>query len=588
MSAQGSSAGETDDGYTTPTSSPRGGAATMPRRTNATRLEMLKDLMLILFEDEDNAIFNMLRSNNVKSIHQLCSRDNDAMQALKDADGNAIDFQLYMDLVALRRFLKYSQLHGQTINQQFIVHLGIEEYEHFIISGWNSSDIDNMRQLPGRNDGDAASTSSTTHTSTTRPRKAEPVRDFERGIKRDVTLFPHLKDDAKWDHFRRDFMAQIDAQGLADVVDESYEPETDDEKKLYALQSKFVYAAFVRILQTDSTKTIVRKHELTKNAKQIYLDLVAYFTTSTKAELDTAALLEYITTSNIADGWNGSAKGYVLHWMEQIRLYRTIKPDAYDDEQLRIMLQNAINPNPDLRAIGAQEDYARATGARTPSFEQYYALVKAAAERYDASHNGKRKPRARRNVYAHTLADVQELNSSDPDAYGVDTFFYTVMQARSHFPRLTREQWQALESADQVAWDKLTDAGKRTIIGNPDGLPPGPPRGPSRRPPMRRVNLTDLTPAEHAYFQAQLHDLRGGSNTSADSADPDAADAGVFDFDNDPTPAEVTTDDREVDHGHEPDQLYAHMTRKREAAKANKRQPGDVIRLLSKPSTKKP
>ena len=228
----------------------------------------------------------------------------------------------------------------------------------------------------------------------------------------------------------RFFTAQIDAQGLANVIDAAYTPDTDDEKRLYELQSKFVYAEFVCILQTDSTKTIVRKHELTKDAKQIYMDLVAYFTTSTKAELDTAALLEYITTSNIADGWNGTAKGYVLHWMEQIRLYHTIKPDAYDDEQLRIMLQNAVNPNPDLRAICAQEDYARATGARTPSFEQYYALIKAAAERYDASHNVKRKPRVRRNVYSHDISDAAPPPDPSVDAFGVDTSFYTIMEAQ--------------------------------------------------------------------------------------------------------------------------------------------------------------
>ena len=581
MATEAEATAPTDEAYTTPTNSPAGSvAATMPRRNNATRIEMLKDLMLILFEDEDHAIFDMLRHNNVRSIHQLCNRDDDGLQALQKETGGDIDFQLFMELRAARRFIKYAQLNGQTINSQFITHLGIEEFEHFVISGWNSSDIDTMRQLPGRNntnDGSSlASPTSTNATASIRPKKAEPVRDFERGIKRDVTLFPHLKDDAKWDHFRRDFTAQIDAQGLANVIDAAYTPETDDEKRLYELQSKFVYAAFVRILQTDSTKTIVRKHELTKDAKQIYMDLVAYFTTSTKAELDTAALLEYITTSNIADGWNGTAKGYVLHWMEQIRLYRTIKPDAYDDEQLRIMLQNAVNPNPDLRAIGAQEDYARATGARTPSFEQYYALIKAAAARYDASHNVKRKPRARRNVYSHAISDAAPPPDPSVDAFGVDTSFYTIMEAQRRAPRLTRDQWHALEAADQAAWDKLTDDGKHTIIGRDANASRGPSsRGPPRRPPPRRVNLNDLTPAEHAYFVAQLHDIREGSYP--------------FDDDNDPpdtqSVAEEITNDREDEPPNDStDQLYAYMTRKRDAAK---KQPGDVTRLMSKSSAKK-
>ena len=142
----------TDEAYTTPTNSPAGSvAATMPRRNNATRIEMLKDLMLILFEDEVHAIFDMLCHNKVRSIHQFCNRNDDGLQKLQKETGGDIDFQLFMDLRAVQQFIKYAQLNGQTINPQFITHLGIEEFEHFIISGWNSSNIDTMRQLPGCN-----------------------------------------------------------------------------------------------------------------------------------------------------------------------------------------------------------------------------------------------------------------------------------------------------------------------------------------------------------------------------------------------------------------------------------------------------
>ena len=376
---------------TAPTEAQDNVPPTMPRRTNHTRREMLKDLLETLLEDEDHSIFDMLQHNNVRSIHQLCSRDHDGLQGLQTTANDDIDFQLYMDLVCVRRFVKYMQLRGTRIDQAFIVHLGIEEYEHFVISGHNSSTIETMTSLSNNND-DASATNTLQSDSITprRTRKVEPVRDFERGIKRDVTLFSPLTDDAKWDQFRLEFDAQIDAQGLFNAINADYEPPDEEHQQLLQLQRKFVYSAFLRCLKMDATKTIVRKHEKTKDALQIYQDLIAYFTTSTKAELDTVKLLEYITTSHIDDGWSGTAKGYVLHWMEQIRLYRTIKPDAYSDEQLRIMLQTAVNPNPDLRQIGAQDDYARATGTRTPSFEQYFALIKAAAERYDASHATKR------------------------------------------------------------------------------------------------------------------------------------------------------------------------------------------------------
>ena len=66
MATEAEGTGTADEAYTTPTNSPAGSvAATMPHRNNATRIEMLKDLMLILFEDEDHAIFDMLWHNHV-------------------------------------------------------------------------------------------------------------------------------------------------------------------------------------------------------------------------------------------------------------------------------------------------------------------------------------------------------------------------------------------------------------------------------------------------------------------------------------------------------------------------------------------
>ena len=89
------------------------------------------------------------------------------------------------------------------------------------------------------------------------------------------------------------------------------------------------------------------------------------------------------------------------------------------------------------------------------------------------------------------------------------------------------------------------------------------------------MNLHDLTPAEHAYFVAQLHDIREGSYTFDDADDPPDTQSAAEEITNDredETPIDST------------DQLYAYMTRKREPAK---KQPGDVTRLMSKSSAKK-
>ena len=59
------------------------------------------------------------------------------------------------------------------------------------------------------------------------------IRDFTRGIKRDQSLFPKLKDEAKWDSYNRNLSAQCRAQGVANILDAAYTPATPEETTLF-------------------------------------------------------------------------------------------------------------------------------------------------------------------------------------------------------------------------------------------------------------------------------------------------------------------------------------------------------------------
>ena len=64
------------------------------------------------------------------------------------------------------------------------------------------------------------------------------------------------------------------------------------------------------------------------DARQVYIDLKAYSLESTKASLESAKLLEYIVGTSIDDGtWKGTAEGFILHWLEQIRKYENAMHD---------------------------------------------------------------------------------------------------------------------------------------------------------------------------------------------------------------------------------------------------------------------
>jgi hypothetical protein len=58
------------------------------------------------------------------------------------------------------------------------------------------------------------------------------------------------------------------------------------------------------------------------DAQSIYAELLQYALKSTKASLDSATLLAYITSAKLSDGkWKGRTHALVLHWQDQVRLF---------------------------------------------------------------------------------------------------------------------------------------------------------------------------------------------------------------------------------------------------------------------------
>lgn len=90
----------------------------------------------------------------------------------------------------------------------------------------------------------------------------------------------------------------------------------------------------------------------------IYKELQQYVLQSTKANMDASSLLAYVTTSNLGDEkWRGTAHTYIFHWQDQVHKYHDFKPDqVLSNDILRTLLENAVHPVSELRAVKAQAD----------------------------------------------------------------------------------------------------------------------------------------------------------------------------------------------------------------------------------------
>jgi hypothetical protein len=208
----------------------------------------------------------------------------------------------------------------------------------------------NLTPYLNANTSTTATINSTT-TTTTAKKVTDPVQEFDKGVKRDITVFPSLKDERNWDQFLRTTKAIARTQKMSNVLDSTYVPSTTEEKDLFERQQAYMYSVAESTLKTDKGQELVRIHEEQFDAQKIYKELTEYHAKSTKAIQNASDLLSYITSHRLGeDTWSGNTESYVVHWKETVRQYHELIPvnQRLAEEQQLVMLQNAVHPVPEL------------------------------------------------------------------------------------------------------------------------------------------------------------------------------------------------------------------------------------------------
>ena len=113
---------------------------------------------------------------------------------------------------------------------------------------------------------------------TTHSESKTALNNFKKGTKRDASVYPIFKNDKYYDTFQRSFLANLKAQGLYDVADPEYDPESGDiyEQELFQGKQSFVYSVLVTSLQTEKGRELVKEFE--GDARSIILKLRHYHT----------------------------------------------------------------------------------------------------------------------------------------------------------------------------------------------------------------------------------------------------------------------------------------------------------------------
>jgi hypothetical protein len=263
-------------------------------------------------------------------------------------------------------------------------------------------------------------------------RARDPV--FKRGNKRDSSQFPILKDEKQWDNWQRTTVAHARTQDVAEVFDPTYTPATAEDKAQFKKKLTYMFAVFEKTLLTDHGKAYIREHEKLGDAQSIET-FVSMLSSPLKSLSTPPRCSRTSRPANSVKAPYGTGLRLVLFCTGRIKFVYTkvrSKSPTISLRDKKNMLQNAIHPVQELRAVKAQADQSKTQSGTDLTYDQYVSLLLSTASTYDAqfvpkTRSGARPPR--RSVYSHEITE-----SNVDDGYLVYDIESTldVIQAHAH------------------------------------------------------------------------------------------------------------------------------------------------------------
>ena len=199
--------------------------------------------------------------------------------------------------------------------------------------------------------------------SSSRPAAYSPaaleLMSFKKGIKREITAYPSLKDERYFDGFKRSLFIVAKTHKCSEVLDPNYTPDSEpEEEELFEAKQTFMFSVFTN-LQTDMGKTIVRRHLASTDAQAVWKELSEHMRTSSKGASEKRRLTQYVTNTVLDDNFKGTTEQFVHHFNEQ---FRQLEEISEDDERLPptvklTLLQTAVRSINDLRIVETLDEF---------------------------------------------------------------------------------------------------------------------------------------------------------------------------------------------------------------------------------------
>ena len=308
------------------------------------------------------------------------------------------------------------------------------------------------------------------------------LTNFKKGVKRDASAYPILKNERYYNTFIRHFKATAKAQGLNTLMDPNFTPGSDEyEQQLFQEQQDFLYSVLISSLKTDFSEALVKDHE---GDAQLILELLHEHHTgnSQYSRSEINRITKYLTNIKLDDTWRSTNESFLMHYNDQLRLLDSLvdSDEKLPDNTRVTFLESAVESVPDLRRVKITDNVLQAQldSTRPISYRSYFDLLKDAAFHLDQATKRGNKIR-RTNVHFSGPNDEDEhqnLSSDDPQVIQQEDvsseppepLSYSVFQ--SHFQGSSTSNTQKIFLPKPI-WEKLSKDQQQMIIDHNRSLP---------------------------------------------------------------------------------------------------------------------
>ena len=308
------------------------------------------------------------------------------------------------------------------------------------------------------------------------------LTNFKKGIKRDASAYPILKNERYYNTFICHFKATAKAQGLNTLMDPNFTPGSDEyEQQLFQEQQDFLYSVMISSLKTDFSEALVKDHE---GDAQLILELLHEHHTgnSQYSRSEINRITKYLTNIKLDDTWRGTNESFLMHYNDQLRLLDSLvdSDEKLPDNTRVTFLESAVESVPDLRRVKITDNVLQAQldSTRPISYRSYFDLLKDAAFHLDQATKRGNKIR-HTNVHFsgpnhedehQTLSsdDPQVIQQEDVSSESPEPLSYSVFQ--SHFQGSSTSNTQKIFLPKPI-WEKLSKDQQQMIIDHNRSLP---------------------------------------------------------------------------------------------------------------------